>query len=147
MTTDDHGPAGPASGQGSLPDLGALGPAPDLQALLQQASEMQKHLEAAQRELSQQSIEGTSAGGLVHATVSGTGELIGLTIDSSVCDPDDPETLADLVVAAVHNAVDTAHRRAAKTMGGLSGGFGEKPSSPARSDVGSADSGDDVELW
>lgn len=153
MANDDD-PAGP--GPGALPDLGrlsaladlgSLGAMPDLQALLQQASAMQERLEAAQHELEVQSVEGTAAGGLVHATVSGTGELIGLTINPSVCDPDDPETLADLVVAAVHNAVDTAHRRAADTMGALTGDFGAKPASTAELDADSASSDDDVELW
>jgi len=97
---------------------------PDLQALLRQASAMQERLVAAQHELEEARVEGTSGGGLVHATVTGTGELIGLTLNPSVCDPDDPETLADLVVAAVQNAVDTAHRSAAATMGDLNGGFG-----------------------
>ncbi len=98
---------------------------PDLQSLLQQASAMQERLVAAQHELEDARFEGTSGAGLVHATVTGTGELIGLTLDPSVCDPDDPETLGELVVAAVRNAVDTAHRQAADAMGDLSGGFGE----------------------
>lgn len=97
---------------------------PDLQALLQQASAMQERLVDAQHELEDARVEGSSGGGLVHATVSGTGELVGLTIDPSVCDPDDPETLADLVLAAVQNAVDMAHRRAADAMAGVSGGLG-----------------------
>ncbi len=120
-----------------LPDDPADGPDPDppfdspppggmfdLQSLLQQASDMQERLVAAQQDLEEARFEGTSGGGLVHATVTGTGELIGLTLDPTVCDPDDPETLGDLVVAAVRNAVDTAHQSAAATMGDLSGGFG-----------------------
>jgi DNA-binding YbaB/EbfC family protein len=98
---------------------------PDLEGLLQQASAMQERLVAAQRELEDARVEGTAGGGLVHATVTGTGELVGLTIDPSVCDPADPETLADLVVAAVQNAVESAHRVAADAMGGLAGGFGD----------------------
>jgi DNA-binding YbaB/EbfC family protein len=105
-------------------DPSPMGGMPDLQSLLQQASAMQERLVAAQHELEESRFEGTSGGGLVHATVTGTGELIGLTLDPSVCDPDDPETLGDLVVAAVRNAVDTAHQGAAETMGDLSGGFG-----------------------
>jgi nucleoid-associated protein EbfC len=97
---------------------------PDLQALLHQASAMQERLVAAQHDLEEARFEGTSGGGLVHATVTGTGELIGLTLDPAVCDPDDPETLGDLVVAAVRNAVDSAQRSAAATMGEVSGGLG-----------------------
>lgn len=112
---------GPEAADSEGPFSGGM---PDLQALLQQASAMQERLVDAQHELEEARIEGTSGGGLVHATVTGTGELVGLTLDPSVCDPDDPETLADLVVAAAQNAVDTAHRRAADAMGGLAGGFG-----------------------
>jgi len=112
------------AGSGSDGGLGSLGGMPDLQSLLHQASAMQERLMAAQHDLEEARIEGTSAGGVVHATVTGTGELLALRIDSSVCDPDDTETLADLVVAAVRNAVDNAHRQAAETMGDLSGGLG-----------------------
>jgi DNA-binding YbaB/EbfC family protein len=98
---------------------------PGLQSLLQQASAMQERLVAAQQDLEESRVEGAAAGGVVQATVDGTGQLLALTIDPSVCDPNDVETLADLVVAAVRNAVDNAHRRAADTMGDLSGGFGD----------------------
>ncbi len=96
---------------------------PDLQALLQQASAMQERLVSAQHELEEARVEGSSGGGLVTATVTGTGELVGLTIDPSVCDPADTETLADLVVAAVQNAADNAQRNAASAMGDLTGGL------------------------
>ncbi len=97
---------------------------PDMQGLLQQASAMQAQLVAAQHELAGARVEGSAGGGLVQATVTGTGELIALRIDPSVCDPDDPDTLADLVVAAVHNAADNAHREAAGAMGDMTGGLG-----------------------
>ncbi len=97
---------------------------PDMQALLEQATALQQSLLAAQENLSNERVEGTSGGGLVTATVAGTGELVGLTIDASVCDPDDPETLADLVVAAVHDAAANASRLASEQMGGLTEGLG-----------------------
>ncbi len=95
-----------------------------MQGILEQASAMQAQLVAAQHELAGARVEGTSGGGLVQATVTGTGELVALRIDPEVCDPDDPDTLADLVVAAVHNATDNAQRHAADAMGDLTGGFG-----------------------
>jgi nucleoid-associated protein EbfC len=111
------------AGSGVEGGLGSLGGMPDLQSLLQQASAMQERLMAAQQDLEDARVDGTSAGGAVQATVSGAGELLALTIDRSVCDPDDTETLADLVVAAVRNAVENAQRRAAETMGGVTGGL------------------------
>lgn len=106
--------------------LGSIFPGglPDMQGILEQASAMQARLVATQHELAGARVEGTAGGGLVHATVTGTGELIALRIDPQVCDPDDPDTLADLVVAAVHNAADNAHRQAADTMGEATGGLG-----------------------
>ena len=103
-----------------FPDDGA----PDMQSLLAQAAQMQQQLMSAQQELAEARVEGTSGGGLVTAVSTGTGELVGLTIDSSVCDPDDPETLADLVLAAVRDASSNAQQLAAEQMGGLTGGFG-----------------------
>lgn len=97
---------------------------PDMQSLLQQATAMQAQLLAAQEELANARVEGNSGGGLVKATVSGTGDLVDLTIDPQVCDPADPETLADLVVAAVRDASDNAQRKAAEQMAELTGGFG-----------------------
>lgn len=97
---------------------------PDMQSLLEQATAMQQQLMAAQEELTNARVDGSAGGGLVKATVTGTGELVGLTIDAEVCDPSDPETLADLVVAAVRDAAENAQQVAAQQMGDLTGGFG-----------------------
>lgn len=76
----------------------------DLQGLLSQAQAMQDQLEAAQAELANKTVTGSAGGDLVVATVTGTGELVGLTIKPEAVDPADTETLADLVVAAVRDA-------------------------------------------
>ncbi|MFG1805205.1 YbaB/EbfC family nucleoid-associated protein [Streptomyces sp. NPDC049040] len=95
-----------------------------MQALLQQAQKMQQDLAAAQQELSETEVEGSAGGGLVTATVSGAGELLGLVIDPKAVDPDDTETLADLVVAAVHNATDAAQEIQKDKLGPLAQGLG-----------------------
>ncbi len=99
---------------------------PDMQSLFEQAALMQQQLVNAQEQLDQARIEGTAGGGAVTATVSGTGDLIALTIDPSVCDPAEAEMLADLVLAAVHDASANAQRLAAEQMSGLTGGFGDE---------------------
>jgi nucleoid-associated protein EbfC len=104
-------------------------PAPDMQQLLQQAQQMQQQLMDAQERLAQARVEGSAGGGLVTATVSGTGELTGLTIDPRAVDPDDTETLADLILAAVRDAANNASELQAQTMGPLAGAFGEGPES------------------
>jgi DNA-binding YbaB/EbfC family protein len=76
----------------------------DMGSLLAQAQQMQQQMEAAQRDLAERSVTGTAGGGLVEATVTGLGELTGLRISPEAADPTDTETLADLVVAAIHDA-------------------------------------------
>jgi DNA-binding YbaB/EbfC family protein len=100
------------------------GDSPDMNQLLEQAQQMQQQLVEAQQRLAETEVEGTAGGGLVTAKVTGTGDLIGLDIKPEACDPNDTETLSDLVVAAVHNATASAHEVAAQQLGPLTGGFG-----------------------
>ncbi len=88
----------------------------DLQALLAQAQAMQDQMEQAQATLASRLVKGTAGGDLVEATVTGTGELVGLVIKPEVCDPEDTETLADLIVAAVRDANTQAMALAQATM-------------------------------
>lgn len=100
----------------------------DMQHLLQQAQQMQQGLMAAQEELAQARVAGTSGGGLVTATVNGKGELLALKIDFKALGPeadaDAAETLADLVLAAVRDATGNASALASSTMGPLTAGLG-----------------------
>ena len=92
--------------------------------LLQQAQQMQQDLAAAQEELAETEVTGSAGGELVTATMTGTGELTGLTIAPAAVDPDDIETLQDLVVAAVRDAKRAADDLTAERMGPLAGGGG-----------------------
>lgn len=83
---------------------------------------MQQQLLAAQDQLAQATVEGTAGGGLVTATLTGSGELTELRIDPKAIDPDDVETLQDLIVAAVRDAKRAADELAAQTMGPLASG-------------------------
>ena len=76
----------------------------DMNGLLAQAQAMQAQLAQAQQQLESTTFDGSAGGGLVKAVVTGTGDLTGLTIDPQTVDPDDTDTLADLVIAAVHDA-------------------------------------------
>lgn len=96
-----------------------------MQQLLEQAQRMQEQLMSAQQELADAEVTGTAGGGLVTATVSGANELKALVIDPKVVDPEDVETLADLVVAAVRDAGAKAQRLAAEKMGPLAGGLAD----------------------
>ena len=96
----------------------------DMSNLLAQAQAMQNQLMEAQADLEGQEIEGSAGGGLVTALVSGTGELLSLDIKKEAVDPDDIETLQDLVVAAVRDANRAATELTNEKMGPLAGGLG-----------------------
>src|ERR1700754_4672514 len=76
---------------------------PNMQQLMKRAQKMQQQMAAAQAELADAQVTGTAGGGLVTAVVTGSGELLSLEIAPSAVDPDDVETLQDLVVAAVRD--------------------------------------------
>jgi len=99
-------------------------PQPNMQQLMKQAQQMQQQLMSAQAELGDAQVEGSAGGGLVRATMSGTGELLALQIDPQAVDPDDVETLQDLVVAAVRDAARAASELTQEKMGPLAGGLG-----------------------
>lgn len=96
---------------------------PDMSALLAQAQQLQEQLVAAQETLAETQVSGSAASGLVTATVTGTGELIEVSIKPEACDPDDAETLGDMVVAAVRDATESAEQLAAERLGPLAGGL------------------------
>eukprot|EP01133_Synstelium_polycarpum_P027192 gene27193-32753_t len=85
---------------------------------------MQQQLMAAQQEMAQAEVTGQAGGGLVVATVKGTGEVVGLQIDPKVVDPEDVETLQDLVIGAIEDASRKAQEVAAEKLGPLAGGLG-----------------------
>ncbi len=95
----------------------------DMNALLQQAQQMQQQVMSAQAELAEARVDGTVADGLVTVTVSGTGDLVGVKIRSGSFDPDDTEDLEDLIVAAYRDARATADRLASEALGPLAGGL------------------------
>ncbi|MFP8963142.1 YbaB/EbfC family nucleoid-associated protein [Streptomyces nanhaiensis] len=103
---------------------------PNMQQLLQQAQKMQQDLAAAQQELAETDVEGSAGGGLVKATVSGAGELKGLVIAPEAVDPEDTETLADLVLAAVRDANTAAQELQQQKLGPLAQGLGGMPGLP-----------------
>jgi nucleoid-associated protein EbfC len=97
---------------------------PDMSALLAQAQRMQEQLLAAQNELASTVVEGSAASGLITARVDGTGDLVGLDIKPEAVDPDDTETLADMIVAAIRDAKNNAETLARERLGDVTGGFG-----------------------
>lgn len=95
-----------------------------MQQLMKQAQKMQQQVAAAQAELADTEVAGSAGGGLVSAKVTGSGELLRVSIDPKVIDPDDVETLQDLIVAAVRDATRAASALASEKLGPLTGGLG-----------------------
>ena len=97
---------------------------PNMQQLMRQAQKMQQQLAEAQTALAGAEVEGSAGNGLVTATVTGGGELLRLAVQPAVVDPEDVDTLVDLVVYAVQDAQRKAATLQEQTMGPLAGGLG-----------------------
>ena len=97
---------------------------PNLNQLMKQAQKMQQQMASAQAELAETEVTGTAGGGLVTVTMRGSGEVLSVKIDPSAVDPDDVETLEDLVLAALHNAAEQARQLTEAKMGPLAAGLG-----------------------
>ena len=90
--------------------------------LLQQVGQMQQQMQKAQDELSNETVEASAGGGMVTVTATGAGEIKSIRIDPKAIDPDDPEMLGDMILAAVNEALRSAHSLAESKLGGLTGG-------------------------
>jgi DNA-binding YbaB/EbfC family protein len=91
--------------------------------LAKMAQQMQADMARVEQELQSLQVEGSAGGGVVKAVVTGKQEIVSLTIDPSVVDPDDVEMLQDLVVAAVGDALANARRTAEDKMGRVTSGL------------------------
>ncbi len=98
---------------------------PDLQMIMQQAQKMQEQLIAAQAELATAEVIGQAGNGLVQVTMTAAGEVRAVRIDPQVVDPEDVDTLQDLVVGALQDAARAAQQLQAEKMGPLAGGLGD----------------------
>lgn len=92
---------------------------PDMNQLLQQAQAMQAQLQAAQQEIAQSTVKGNAGNGLVTITLSGEGNITDIAIDPKVVDPEDVETLQDLILGAFSDATNQLQKLAEDKMGPL----------------------------
>jgi nucleoid-associated protein EbfC len=91
--------------------------------LQRMAMQMQQNILRVQQELAEARVEGTAGGGVVKATVNGSGEIVAVTIDPSAADPADVEMLGDLVVAAIAEAQRAAKELSESRMAAATGGM------------------------
>jgi DNA-binding YbaB/EbfC family protein len=92
----------------------------DMNALMKQAQQMQEQVLKAQEEARREVAEASAGGGMVTVKANGGGELLEIRIDPAAIDPDDPEMLADMVLAAANEALRSAASAAeAKVKGAM----------------------------
>ena len=96
----------------------------DINKMMQQVQHMQAEVMKAQEELAHETVEATAGGGMVTVTATGAGELRKIVIAPEAIDPDDPELLADTILAAVNEALRAANDLAQSRLGGMAGGLG-----------------------
>jgi nucleoid-associated protein EbfC len=94
----------------------------DMNKLLEQVQAMQAQMQQAQDELAKETVEATAGGGMVTVKANGAGELTEIKIDPKAIDPDDPELLADMVLAATNEALRSSRGLMEQRLGGLAGG-------------------------
>jgi hypothetical protein len=80
----------------------------DMNKLMQQAAQMQEQMQRMQEDAKKETAEASVGGGMVKVTANGAGEVVSVEISRDAIDPDDPEGLADLVLAGVNEALRSA---------------------------------------
>ena len=96
----------------------------DMNKMLEQVQQMQSEMQKAQEELANETVEASAGGGMVTAVATGAGEIKEIRISPEAIDPNDPEFLADTVVAAVNEALRSAQSMMESRLGGMMGGLG-----------------------
>ncbi|MGY3736737.1 YbaB/EbfC family nucleoid-associated protein [Lactococcus taiwanensis] len=95
----------------------------NMQSMMKQAQKLQKQMQASQEEIANTTFVGKSAQDLVTAEFTGERKLTSLTIKSDIIDPEDPDTLQDLVADAVNDALAQIEKITEQKMGKFSKGL------------------------
>lgn len=96
----------------------------NMQQIMRQAQKMQKKMEELQEQAANEVVEVTSGGGMVKVKMNGKQELLSIELEKEIIDPEDPEMLQDLIVAAVNEAVKKTQALMQDRMSELTGGMG-----------------------
>jgi nucleoid-associated protein EbfC len=99
----------------------------DVNALMKQAQQMQQQMLEAQEKLKDEVVEASAGGGMVKVKMGGDLTLREIAIDPEAIDPEEAELLAEMVQAAINEALRAAQDLAASKMGGVTGGLGGLP--------------------
>ena len=96
---------------------------PNMNQMMKQVQKMQADMMKAQEALANETIEASAGGGMVTVTITGDLQVKDIVIAPDAIDPEDPELLQDMVLAAVNEAIRQAQELAATRMSGLTGGM------------------------
>jgi nucleoid-associated protein EbfC len=96
----------------------------DMNQIMQQAAKMQEELAKAQEEVARETVEASAGGGMVTVTANGALQITEIKIAPQAIDPDDPEMLSDMILAAVNEALRSAQSLMESRVGGMMGGLG-----------------------
>ena len=96
----------------------------DMNKMLKQVQQMQEQMAKAQEELAHETVEASAGGGMVTVKATGALEITEIKIASEAIDPEDPDMLADMVLAAVNEALRSAQSMMESRLGGMMGGLG-----------------------
>ena len=95
----------------------------NMSSVIKQAQKMQEEMEKVQGELEEKTVEASAGGGAVKVVVSGKKQLVSLEIDPDAVDPDDVETLSDMILVAVNDGIAKADEMMADGMSAVTGGL------------------------
>src|SRR5829696_4360289 len=95
----------------------------DVSKMLQQVQQMQAEMAKAQEELAKETVEASAGGGMVTVKATGALEIVEIKIAPEAIDPDDPDLLADMVTAAVNEALRSAQSLVESKLGSAMGGL------------------------
>ncbi len=95
----------------------------NMQAMLRQAQKMQEDMATLQADLDAREYDVSAGGGMVKVRINGKKEILAIDIKPDIVDPDDIETLSDILVAAVNQAITQVETTNADEMGKITGGM------------------------
>ncbi|MBX7209583.1 MAG: YbaB/EbfC family nucleoid-associated protein [Verrucomicrobiaceae bacterium] len=99
----------------------------NIQKMMKQVQQMQAQMQKTQAELADRSVDAAVAGGRVSVTANGHGDITSIKIAKEVVDPEDVDTLQDLVLSAIQQVQEKVKQQAADEMGKVTGGMGLPP--------------------
>ena len=101
----------------------SMGGAQNMQSMIKQAQKIQEDMENLQNELNEREYDVAAGGGAVNVKINGQLEVLSIDLKPEIVDPDDIETLSDILVAAVNEAIKQVNTTNSEEMGKVTGGL------------------------